>query len=380
MHFRLAFITIVLSMLLLPSLAFAKNDNSYPAFDRFRQYSEPAIFNKVSSNLSGREMPTLSFKNRQLCGKERDSFVSQLESSTDMIYNRANDIAKKIQACPQSCEATINKAEYCAYHRHRNIEFDLLHYWSSGFFEAEFLFEKAVQQQRLPEEQLSVGADMIIIESLDLFQIALKALKGDISPSFSDQNPRWSLSSNELRQMGEMIEFLGSVEMIQGKTKGLVHALIASHEMLGKLNTDLYQELSRARLSPVKVVGMWETRILQSAAQLVWAQQIFTNSARKAKNRTALQINTEANHNPQQVDGSRWQQTATCFKRLSLNSDAAIGGIQMELEILQSCRSFKTCGDTKQPLEFPDINRYSAHIEKSLKEIFAITRSMCLAK
>jgi len=377
MFFRFISASIILlgTLLNFVSPTSAENTPAYPALEQLRPYANPELLSKTINDLDSKEIPVLTFKNNNLCEDVVGSFESKLKASNEAIYQRANKIAGKITACSDNCESAINSAEYCDYFAGRSLESTTLNRWDSAFFYASYLLQQAVQHNRLTEQQLQVDAEMKIHESLDLLRLGLKTLKGEMAADdLSTQEPRFTLIKKELNDLAAMIRLLSAVDVIRGDTKELNKLLVEAAETVGELNNSLYQELSRVRVSPPSVIEQWEKRILQSAARLAWAQKVFSRSAVKAKQTSKLKPSSNAN-GLGSYSGSGWQQTAQCFNRISLNASTAIEGLKMEIEMLESCRSFNTCPSTKQlPL---NMDKFSNLLEQSYKEAYSIEQSIC---
>ncbi len=320
----------------------------------FRGSLPAPLYGTIRNEGEKRSPAIIRFRWRSLCAANTRSFAARLNRINTTLYSRANAFAEKMQQCPGHCRPAVNEGQYCDYVRGREREIGLLNRWDKGFFSAYNLLSEAEKRGRTPEEEL-----------LAFFRLRLDGAIGQLA-SPGEQTTERTLIDRELAEMHLMLQVLTAQRILTGDVKPLLAAFSSV--------MDVQKEL----LDGGGKIPAVEKR-MRAATALVWIERSLAASVR-AYGRASRPVTTAAHPAATAPDQMVWKQAAKCFRRLSLDAATAAGGVQSELELLNSCRDAPgECGtagvsSASRPIS---IARFEEVVGWSFKDQYAVTGSMC---
>jgi hypothetical protein len=339
------------------------------------------IFADVMARLKALPTASVSLRDGAFCESGPGASVSaDLISAADRQFERAEEIAKKTNECPQACAPKLNEAEYCAYSDRLVADRYRLGAVALRLSDLGEIYERAGREAKLPIEVLSSDMTLYGGEALNVLKDASKALAKGASGDVPDV--RWQASSTEVAGLFGAVALLADFSLIEGDYAQIETALEKAAAELNTVRDDLMLALTRAKVMEPSEQLALEERLLTGASNLSWVIASLQTSAEAAVAKADASLSTDANAVPPGRNAAAIQETVGCLTKLSLSAITGSEAPSMTDEMLNDCRSFEPCRDKGPVPSLANVSPLRALLEtqdEADKQTFALVKSMCTA-
>ncbi|MCP4315049.1 MAG: hypothetical protein GY789_03210 [Hyphomicrobiales bacterium] len=369
---------VLVSLSFVPS-AFADSCGACKSFDAFRIDGGSKLFNEIRARLASRPVARVSLKTGAFCEAGAGAQIaSDLVAASDGQFAQANQIAKKIDQCPQACAPKLNDAEFCAYGKRLVIDRYRLGSIGLRLSELARIYERAGHEAQLPVEVLSADMTLYGSEALDVLRRASSSLASGDPAELPDV--RWHASATEVAGLFGAVVLLDDFSLIDGDVAQIVSALEKTVSEINTLRDDLHQALTRAKLMELSERLALEERILTGASQLAFAIASLQASVDDARTATLAKTTTDANAVPAGDNPVGIQDTVACLNQLSVIAITGSEAPGMADEVLSDCRSFQPCSGGNPvylPANISPLKAFLQTQEEAQQQTLAIVKSIC---
>ncbi len=281
------------------------------------------------------------------------------------------------QACAQSCNISINTAEYCALNTALSFQISAWPRLSDAFADTAILLDMAGQSDQPVIAQFNVLLDGAAREALRYLEQAMKNLEENTPPVSND--PGFTLAKKELFEAGNILQVLHWTGMAGMTAKAHGKELISLSQALSVLNADLDLALNRAKVLEPKDRRTLAKRIIVLAADIAVIRQSVVRSVQTLRQRKP---NTNANAtNPLAENALNLGAAGTCLNSLAIETSLVPEFGKMVKDELNACRSFDGCSNRPLSASAMDlqelVERIEANIAKDEKIALAVSQKIC---
>ncbi len=338
------------TLILLPApAAAAETCDACRYLDRLEMAGDPDLSAEARARLDGRPLASVGLGQGAFCEAGPGAQVAaDLTRAADRQFARAEAIAEKVDACPQTCAPKLGEAEYCTYRGRLVADRYRLGAVALRLADLATIYARAGERERLPIAVLAADMTLYGGEALNVLNDALKAI-GAGDPGLVHE-VRWQASSTEISGLAGAIALLADLSLIEGDAVPLEAALERAAAELATLRDELMVALTRARLMQPAERRALETRIWAVASDLAWAAASLQNSAEVRAAMAETAMSTDANAVPPGRALRAIQAAVGCLNQLSLSAFTGSEAPAMAADLLNDCRSFEPCavGDPGQ--------------------------------